>query len=126
MQLIKVKVGGSFKKTEAFLQRNKKMKLSSLDKYGQEGVKALAAATPVDTGLTAASWYYEIERNDKTTSIVWKNSNVVDGTPIAIILQYGHATRNGGYVQGSEYINDALRPIFEKIADSVWKEVTKG
>lgn len=124
--MIKVKVGGSFKKTEAFLQRNKKMKLNSLDKYGQEGVKALAAATPVDTGLTAASWYYEIERNDKTTSIVWKNSNVVDGTPIAIILQYGHATRNGGYVQGSEYINDALRPIFERIADSVWKEVTKG
>lgn len=124
--MIKVKVGGSFKKTEAFLQRNKKMKLSSLDKYGKEGVKALAAATPVDTGLTAASWYYEIEQDNKTTSIVWKNSNVVDGTPIAIILQYGHATRNGGYVQGTEYINDALRPIFEKIADSVWKEVTKG
>ena len=102
------------------------MKFSSLDKYGKEGVQALAAATPVDTGLTAASWYYEIEQTDKTTSIVWKNSNVVDGTPIAIILQYGHATRNGGYVQGTEYINDALRPIFERIADSVWKEVTKG
>lgn len=124
--MIKVKVGGSFKKTERFLQRNKRLKLSSLDKYGQEGVRALAAATPVDTGLTAASWYYEIERNEGTTSIVWKNSNIVDGTPIAVILQYGHATRNGGYVQGSEYINDALRPIFDKIADSAWKEVTKG
>lgn len=124
--MIKVKVGGSFKKTEAFLQRNKKMKFSSLDKYGKEGVQALEAATPVDTGRTAASWYYEIEQTDKTTSIVWKNSNVVDGTPIAIILQYGHATRNGGYVQGTEYINSALRPIFDKIADAVWKEVTKG
>lgn len=124
--MIKVKVGGSFKKTEQFLQRNKRMKFSSLDKYGKEGVQALAAATPVDTGLTAASWYYEIERNENSTSIVWKNSNIVDGTPIAVILQYGHATRNGGYVQGSNYINDALRPIFEKIADSAWKEVTKG
>lgn len=124
--MIKVKVGGSFKKTEQFLQRNKRMKFSSLDKYGKEGVQALAAATPVNTGLTAASWYYEIERNDNSTSIVWRNSNIVNGVPIAIILQYGHATRNGGYVQGSDYINDALRPIFEKIADSAWKEVTKG
>lgn len=124
--MIKVKVGGSFNKTEQFLQRNKRIKLSSLDKYGQEGVRALAAATPVDTGLTAASWYYEIEKSEGSTSIVWKNSNIVDGTPIAIILQYGHATRNGGYVQGSDYINDALRPIFKKIADSAWKEVTKG
>lgn len=124
--MIKVKVGGSFKKTEAFLQRNKRMKFKSLDKYGKEGVQALAAATPVDTGLTAASWYYEIVQNKDTTSIVWKNSNVVNGVPIAIILQYGHATRNGGYVQGTEYINSALRPVFEKIADSVWKEVTKG
>lgn len=124
--MISVKVGGSFKKTESFLKRNKRMKFSSLDKYGKEGVQALAAATPVDTGLTAASWYYEIERNEGSTSIVWKNSNIVDGTPIAVILQYGHATRNGGYVQGTDYINTALRPIFEKIADSAWKEVTKG
>lgn len=124
--MIKVKVGGSFKKTEKFLQRNKKLKLSSLDKYGQEGVRALAAATPTDTGTTAASWYYEIERTDSHTSIIWKNSNIVDGVPIAVILQYGHATRNGGYVQGTPYINDALKPIFEKIADSAWKEVTKG
>lgn len=124
--MIKVKVGGSFKKTETFLKRNKKLKLSSLDKYGREGVEALAAATPANTGLTAASWYYEIVRTDTSTSIVWKNSNVVDGVPIAVILQYGHATRNGGYVQGTPYINEALKPIFEKIADSAWKEVTKG
>lgn len=124
--MIKVKVGGSFKKTEKFLKRNKKLKFSSLDKYGQEGVKALAAATPTKTGLTAASWYYEIEQTDTTTSIVWKNSNIVNGVPIAVILQYGHATRNGGYVQGTPYINDALKPIFDKIADSAWKEVVKG
>lgn len=124
--MINVKVGGSFKKTESFLKRNKQLKFSSLDKYGKEGVQALAAATPVNTGLTAASWYYEIERKEGSTSIVWKNSNIVDGTPIAVILQYGHATRNGGYVQGTDYINTALRPIFEKIADSAWKEVTKG
>ena len=124
--MIKVKVGGSFKKTEQFLLRNRKMKFESLDKYGEEGVRALAAATPTKTGKTAASWYYEIEQTDTHTSIVWKNSNVVNGVPIAVILQYGHATRNGGYVQGSTYINDALRPIFEKIADSAWKEVTKG
>lgn len=124
--MISVKVGGSFKKTESFLKRNKRMKFSSLDKYGKEGVQALASATPVDTGLTAASWHYEIERNEGSTSIVWKNSNIVDGTPIAVILQYGHATRNGGYVQGTDYINTALKPIFERIADSAWKEVTKG
>lgn len=124
--MIKVTVGGSFKKTETFLQRCKKLKYSSLDKYGKEGVQALMAATPKDTGLTAASWYYEIERTDSTVSIVWKNSNIVDNTPIAVILQYGHATRNGGYVQGTPYINSALRPIFDKIADDAWKEVTKG
>ena len=124
--MIKVTVGGSFKKTEDFLERNKRMKFKSLDKYGKEGVQALAAVTPKDTGLTAASWYYEIIRTDSSTSIVWKNSNIVDGVPIAVILEYGHATRNGGYVQGTPYISDALKPVFDKIADSAWKEVTDG
>lgn len=124
--MIKVKVGGSFKKTEEFLQRNKRMKFKSLDKYGKEGVRALEAATPKNTGKTASSWYYEIVRGDANTSIVWKNSNIVNNVPIAVILEYGHATRNGGYVQGTPYINDALRPIFDKIADDAWKEVTKG
>lgn len=124
--MITVKVGGSFKKTEQFLQRNKKLKFSCLDKYGKEGVKALAAATPSNTGKTAASWDYKIVQKEHTTSIVWTNSNIVDGVPIAVILQYGHATRNGGYVQGTPYINDALKPIFQKIADSAWKEVIDG
>lgn len=124
--MISVKTGGSFKKTEQFLQRNKRLKFKDLDKYGEEGVKALAAATPSDTGETAASWYYEIVKTDSSASIVWKNSHMVDGVPIAVILEYGHATRNGGYVPPHPYINQALKPIFEKIADSAWKEVTKG
>ena len=124
--MISVKVRGDFKKTEQFLERNKKLRFKDLDKYGKQGVQALAAATPTDTGLTAASWYYEIEVTDSTTSIVWKNSNIVDGVPIAVILEYGHATRNGGYVPPHPYINEALKPIFDKIADSAWKEVTKG
>lgn len=124
--MISVKVRGDFKKTEQFLERNKKIRFKDLDKYGKQGVQALAAATPSDTGLTAASWYYEIVVTDSTTSIVWKNSNIVDGVPIAVILEYGHATRNGGYVPPHPYINEALKPIFDKIADSAWKEVTKG
>lgn len=124
--MIGIKVKGSFNKTQKFLQRNKRLKYSSLDKYGKEGVAALAAATPADTGLTAASWYYEIIRGENSTSIVWKNSNIVDGVPVAVIIEYGHGTRNGGYVPPSPYINDALKPVFDKISDSVWKEVTKG
>ena len=124
--MISVKVRGDFKKTEQFLERNKKIRFKDLDKYGKQGVQALAAATPSDTGLTAASWYYEIVVTESTTSIVWKNSNIVDGVPIAVILEYGHATRNGGYVPPHPYINEALKPIFDKIADSAWKEVTKG
>ena len=100
--------------------------LDKVSQAGEEGVKALAAATPSDTGETAASWYYEIVKTDSSASIVWKNSHIIDGVPIAVILEYGHATRNGGYVPPHPYINQALKPIFEKIADSAWKEVTKG
>lgn len=96
-----------------------------LDKYGKQGVAALESATPKDTGLTASSWHYEIERVNGRVSITFYNSNVQNGIPIAIILQYGHATRNGGWVQGRDYINPALRPIFDKIAEKAWEEVTK-
>lgn len=83
----------------------------------------MAAATPKDTGFTAASWSYEIIQNGETISIVWKNSHVVRGVNIAVILQYGHGTRNGGYVRGVDYINPALRPVFDRLAEAAWKEV---
>lgn len=115
---------GSFKNTETFLNRVKKKNFyKSLDKYGQEGVKALSAATPVDTGKTADSWYYEIEIKMDHVSITWNNSNVNEGIPIAVLIEYGHATRNGGYVQGRDFINPTMRPIFDRIAEDVWKEV---
>ena len=86
---------------------------------------ALASATPVDTGLTASSWYYEISNKNGSAMISFHNSNIQNGVPIAIILQYGHGTRNGGWVEGRDYINPAIRPIFDRIADDAWKEVTK-
>lgn len=99
--------------------------LSDLDKYGREGVSALASATPVDSGKTASSWSYEIIKEKDSVKLTFSNSNIQNGVPIAVILQYGHATRNGGWVQGRDYINPAIRPIFDKIADQAWKEVTK-
>ena len=93
--------------------------------YGREGVAALASATPVDSGLTASSWYYEIINRNGTAQITFYNSNIQNGVPIAIILQYGHGTRNGGWVQGRDYINPAIQPIFDRIANDAWKEVTK-
>lgn len=124
-KLIRIKVKGNTNKTEAFLSRKHNIPIGRLNYYGQLGVDALMNATPVKTGLTAASWSYEIIEKEYTTSIVWKNSNVVDGYPIAMILQYGHGTRNGGYVQGIDYINPALQPIFDKMADEAWAEVVK-
>ena len=117
---------GDFSKTSRFLQNAKRaVKLSDLDKYGRAGVEALAAATPVDSGKTAESWFYEIKRQNGTVSITFNNSNVVDGwCNIAIILQYGHATGTGGWVEGRDYINPAIRPIFDKLANDAWKEVT--
>lgn len=118
---------GSFKKTRRFLNKMSKRDIfKSLEKYGREGVNALANATPVDSSLTASSWNYEITRKRGTYSIVWTNSNTNRGTPIAILIQYGHGTGTGGYVQGVDYINPALRPIFERIAADVWKEVTSA
>ena len=102
-----------------------KLNLGLLDKYGREGVAALQTATPKDTGKTSESWYYKIERKNGSVSLTFHNSNQNKGVPIAIILQYGHATGNGGYVEGVDYINPALRPIFDKIAEEAWKEVKK-
>lgn len=101
------------------------IKTSSLDIFGQKGVNALSAVTPRDTGKTATSWYYEIKEGDGEISLIFKNSNVVNGVPIAIVLQYGHGTRNGGYVQGIDYINPVIRPLFDEIAQGAWREVTK-
>lgn len=117
---------GSFNATESFLQRVSSDGLfSALDHYGQQGVDALASATPVDSGLTAQSWTYEIVKDANSYSIIWDNTHIENGMPIAILIQYGHATRTGGYVEGRDYINPALRPIFDQIAKDAWREVTK-
>jgi len=116
---------GSFDKTEAWLKKMTSGAIfASLERYGQEGVRALSAATPVDSSETANSWYYEIVQDKTSYSIIWGNSNVVDGRPIAVLIQYGHGTRNGGYVEGRDYINPALQPIFDRIATEAWKVVT--
>lgn len=117
---------GDFSKTFRYLEGARKAsRLRLLDKYGAEGVNALASATPVDSGLTAQSWYYEIERSTDSATISFHNSNIQNGVPIAIILQYGHGTGTGGWVEGRDYINPAIQPIFDKIANDAWKEVTK-
>ena len=116
---------GDFSKLNSFFNRLKEIaRVSDLDKYGREGVEALAAATPVDTGETAASWYYKIEHSNGSSTISFHNSHINKGVNIAIILQYGHGTGTGGYVQGRDYINPAVRPLFDKIAENAWKEVT--
>lgn len=121
---ISFKHTGNFSKTLQFLNilADKKY-LNDLNAHGLEGVRALASATPSDTGATAAAWDYTIEDRDGKLSITWFNHNTQDGVNIAVILHYGHGTRNGGYVQGRQYIAEAIRPVFDKIADDVWKEV---
>lgn len=117
-------VSGNFNRTRKLLKSSRKASVRSiLDKYGKAGVDALSKATPVESGTTASSWSYEIEYTAEGANIYWKNSNVNKGVPIALILQYGHGTGTGGYVKGRDYINPALQPIFDKIADSAWKEV---
>lgn len=124
---VKFEVSGSFTKTEQFINRMKRREyLNVLDEFGREGVQALRNATPVDSGKTAESWDYEIKRTRNFTEIIWTNSNINDGVPIAIILQYGHGTGTGGYVQGRDYINPAIQPIFDKIAEKAWKVVTSS
>ena len=124
--MIKFSHKGDFSKTIRFLKNAKKaIRLEALDKYGKEGVSALASATPVDSGKTANSWHYKIIKQKGLVRITFYNSNMQNGAPIAIILQYGHGTSNGGWVQGRDYINPAIQPIFDKITDQAWKEVTK-
>ena len=125
MGKIVFKQKGDYSKITKYLERIKRgVNIKSLEKYAQEGVKALAAATPVRTGLTAKSWYYEIERKDGIIRISFCNSNIQNGVPIAIILQYGHGTRTGGWVEGRDYINPAIQPIFDKLTEDAWKEVS--
>lgn len=124
--MISIKSTGDWKKTSNFFKRIiNQNEIPDLNKYGQMGVDALASATPTDTGLTANSWSYEIVKTDGKVSIYWTNSNIQNGIPIAVILQYGHATGTGGYVQGVDYINPAIRPIFDSIAQEAWREVVK-
>lgn len=124
--MISFRQKGDFSNLTRYLERAKNVvKIGDLDKYGREGVAALASATPVDTGKTASSWSYKIENNNGSVSISFENSNIQDGVPIAIILQYGHGTRNGGWVEGRDYINPAIQPIFDQIVNEAWKEVTK-
>lgn len=124
--MLTIRQKGDFAKATRYLVNvGKAVKVKDLDRYGKEGVAALASATPVDTGLTANSWYYEIEHSNGRSSITFYNSNINRGIPIAIILQYGHGTGTGGWVEGRDYINPAIQPIFDKIAEHAWREVTK-
>lgn len=122
--MIKIRQKGDFKKLTSFLEKAKEgLDIGVLDKYGRKGVAALSSATPVDTGLTAHSWFYKIENKNGVAKIEFHNSNIQNGVPIAVILQYGHGTRNGGYVVGRDYINPALQPVFDELAKNAWKEV---
>ena len=124
--MISFRQKGDFSKLTSFLERAKEtVHLGDLNKYGRQGVAALASATPIDSGETAESWYYEIENNKESATITFYNSNVQNRVPIAIILQYGHGTRNGGWVEGRDYINPAIQPIFDQIVDDAWREVNK-
>ena len=117
---------GDFSKLTRFLEKARNaVRIGILDKYGREGVAALASATPVESGKTASSWYYEIEHKNGSATINFLNSNINDGVPIAIILQYGHGTGTGGWVEGRDYINPAIQPIFDKLANEAWREVTE-
>ena len=123
-RLISVRNTGNFQKTDRFLSGLIGVHyMRKLKKYGEKGVAALREATPKDSGKTAESWSYEITQDPGRTAIYWKNSHVENGVNIAIILQYGHGTRTGGFVEGIDYITPAIRPIFEEMADEVWKEV---
>ena len=118
---------GDFSKTTSFLKRAKEaVHLRNLEKYGQKGVAALASATPIDSGLTANSWYYKIVQTNQSVSIEFHNSNNQNGVLVAVILQLGHATGTGGWVQGRDYINPAVQPVFDEILEDLWGEVTRS
>lgn len=119
-----ITLSGSTKNTQDFLSKmSRGVQYSNIESLAQKGVSALAAATPVDSGLTSASWGYEITKSNKGVKIEWINTNSEGGVNVAVILQYGHGTGTGGYVQGRDYINGAIRPIMEQIAEAVWREV---
>jgi hypothetical protein len=123
--LIIFRQSGNFNNTERFFRKVQMSKyIDVFERYGQAGVVALASMTPIESGKTASSWDYKIVRTRWSVALQWSNSYIVDGVPIAIILQYGHGTRNGGYVQGRDYINPAIRPIFDRITEDIWREVT--
>lgn len=125
--MISFRQKGDFSKLTSYFERVKEAaRIGILDKYGRAGVAALAAATPVDSGLASSSWGYEIERSGSSARIVFTNSDIENGFPVAIMLQYGHGTGTGGWVEGRDYINPAIQPVFDKIADDAWREVTKA
>lgn len=125
--MISVSGSGSFDKTTSFLLKMSKLKIDQiLNQAGSEGVAALVSATPKDSGLVASSWGYEILKTKNGVTLVWTNTDIESGFPVAIALQYGYSTGTGGYVTGRDYINPAIKPIFDRIADMVWKEVTNG
>lgn len=125
--MIKFKHKGSFKNTDRFLKKVRHLDLKKiLSALGAEGVRALASMTPVDTGETASSWDFEVTISGGSSSIHWTNSHMAGGTPVAILLQYGHGTGTGGYVEGLDYINPAIQPIFDRIAEQAWKAVTSA
>jgi hypothetical protein len=124
--MIEFRQKGDFSKLTRFLANAKDgVRIGDIERFGREGVAALASATPVESGLTANSWYYTISKSKGSITISFNNSNIQNGVPIAIILHYGHGTRNGGWVQGRDYINPALQPVFDKLANEAWREVTK-
>ena len=124
--MISFRQKGDFSKLTRYLERVKEVvRHGDLDEYGREGVAALSSATPVDSGLTASSWYYKIENSHGRVVISFHNSNIQNGVPIAVILQYGHGTGTGGWVEARDYINPAIQPIFDEIANNAWREVTK-
>ena len=124
--MISFRQKGDFSKLDRYLERVKEAaRISILDKYGREGVAALSSATPVDSGETANSWFYKIEHTSGSATITFCNSHIDNGFPVAINLQYGHGTGTGGWVEGRDYINPAIQPVFDRLASEAWEEVTK-
>lgn len=123
--MISFRQKGDFSKLDRYFEKLREAaKIGVLDKYGRAGVEALSSATPTRTGVTAASWSYKINRKNGSVSLNFYNSNINEGVPIAIIIQYGHGTGTGGWVEGIDYINPAIQPLFKQLADDAWKEVT--
>ena len=124
--MIKLSSNGDWSKTTSFLRRAYKFDMGALlKKYAEQGLKALSAATPVDTGLAASSWGYRIDVKKGESTITWTNSDIEGGCSVVLLIQYGHGTRNGGYIQGRDFINPAMQPVFDNMVEEIWKEVEK-